>query len=55
VVKVQPPEHQEVGAFVAPGGNNFWGVQVVPDSGRQPLVLASDRDSGLWIFRYTGS
>jgi hypothetical protein len=45
---------REVGAFIAPGGNNFWGVQIVPGSGTRPLVLASDRDSGLWIFRYTG-
>jgi hypothetical protein len=44
---------QEVGAFVASGGNNFWGVQVLP-GGKRPLVMASDRDSGLWIFRYTG-
>jgi hypothetical protein len=44
---------QEVGAFIAPDGNNFWGVQVVP-GGKRPLVMASDRDSGLWIFQYTG-
>lgn len=25
-----------------------------PEGGQEPLVLASDRDSGLWIFRYTG-
>jgi hypothetical protein len=44
---------REVGAFIAEGGNNFWGVEVhkVPTTGEQ-LVLASDRDSGLWIFRY---
>ena len=44
----------QVGAFIAEGGNNLWGVQVIPNSGRRPLVLASDRDSGLFIFRYTG-
>jgi hypothetical protein len=54
VVKFSRRGIQEVGAFIAPGGNNLWGVQVVPNSGRRPLVLASDRDSGLWIFRYSG-
>jgi hypothetical protein len=50
---------REVGAFVAggeSGGNNLWGVEVHPSPGdkreKHPLVLASDRDSGLWIFRY---
>jgi hypothetical protein len=45
---------QEVGAYIDPAGNNFWGVEVhsLPDAGT--VVLASDRDSGLWIFKYTG-
>jgi PA domain-containing protein len=43
----------EVGAYIAEGGNNFWGVEVHPQQGStEPLVLASDRDSGLWIFQY---
>ncbi len=49
---------QEVGHFIDENGNNFWGVQIHQprdDEGEdRPLVLASDRDSGLWIFRYTG-
>jgi hypothetical protein len=46
---------QEVGAYIADGGNNFWGVDLYQREGSAtPLVLASDRDSGLWIFRYTG-
>ena len=48
---------EEVGHFIAEGGNDFWGVQVhrVPaDPTETTYVLASDRDSGLWIFRYTG-
>lgn len=45
---------EEVGHFIDDDGNNFWGVHVHRDSGDPPLVLASDRDSGLWIFRYTG-
>jgi hypothetical protein len=45
----------EVGRYIAQGGNNFWGVQVhrVAATG-QKVVLASDRDYGLFIFRYTG-
>ncbi len=58
---------EEVGHFIDEGGNDFWGVQLVTpkDSNDDdddendgdedhPLVLASDRDSGLYIFRYTG-
>jgi hypothetical protein len=59
---------EEVGHFIDTGGNDFWGVQLVTpnhhDDGHKndghhddedhPLILASDRDSGLYIFRYTG-
>ena len=44
----------EVGAFIAPGGNNFWGVEVHKHPNGQKYILASDRDSGVWIFQYTG-
>jgi len=48
----------EVGHFIAEGGNDFWGIeptQALNPVGRgAPLLLMSDRDSGLWIFRYTG-
>ena len=59
----------EVGHYIAEGGNDFWGTFphcVGPcllsekDQGqgknfeKRPLLLMSDRDSGLWIFRYTG-
>ena len=49
---------REVGHFIAEGGNDFWGVYPVlpgnaPSTAR-PLLLMSDRDSGLWILRYTG-
>jgi hypothetical protein len=47
------PSLDEVGHFIDEGGNNFWGVQVFHDNGRE-LVAASDRDFGLYIFRYTG-
>ncbi len=60
----------EVGHYIAEGGSDFWGVFPLcagqcsineRDQGRgrnnakRPLILMSDRDSGLWIFRYTGS
>lgn len=50
---------QEVGAFIDEGGNDIWGVEVLERPGerggqKRPLVLASDRDSGLYIFKYTG-
>ncbi len=51
VIEIVDDEIVEVGAFIADGGNNFWGVQVFQHNG-QELVAASDRDSGLWIFRY---
>jgi len=58
VVKFGPDGIEEVGHYVDTNGNNFWGVQVLKPShgqfGGQALILASDRDSGLWIFRYTG-
>jgi hypothetical protein len=44
----------EVGHFIDEGGNDFWGVQLTSNRRGQDLVLASDRDSGLYIFRYTG-
>ncbi|MCP9487068.1 MAG: hypothetical protein MSC30_14550 [Gaiellaceae bacterium MAG52_C11] len=48
---------QEVGRFIDHGGNNFWGVQIADPKHKKkgnPLVLASDRDFGLYLFRYTG-
>ncbi len=57
---------REVGSYIAEGGNNFWGVefhQLPKGNGKgkaksgpasNSLILASDRDTGLWIFRYTG-
>lgn len=44
---------QEVGAFIDEGGNNFWGVEVWHDEHGTEYVLASDRDHGLYVFRYT--
>ncbi|MDP9466533.1 MAG: hypothetical protein M3P31_04745 [Actinomycetota bacterium] len=46
---------KEVGAFIDEGGNNFWGVEVtrVPKYGQ--VVLASDRDFGLYVLQYAPS
>lgn len=46
---------EEVGHYVDVNGNDFWGVEAhrLPGS-EETLILGSDRDSGLWIFRYTG-
>ncbi|MCI0635004.1 MAG: hypothetical protein L0206_13980 [Actinobacteria bacterium] len=44
----------EVGHYIDPDGNNFWGVALAEDQNGDRIVLASDRDFGLFIFRYTG-
>ncbi len=57
VVRFDEGRIREVGHYIDAGGNDFWGVEVhrLPaDESEQPLILGSDRDSGLWIFRYTG-
>ena len=57
VIAFGPGGIEELGHFIDANGNDFWGVQVhrLPaDPSEQTLILASDRDSGLWIFRYTG-
>jgi hypothetical protein len=43
----------EVGGYLDPMGNDFWGVEVIPDPENpgEVLILASDRDYGLFIFR----
>ncbi len=42
----------QVGAFIDQGGNNFWGVETYQRDG-ETYVLASDRDFGLYVLRYT--
>jgi hypothetical protein len=44
---------QEVGAFVEPGGSNYWGVEVHKFGGKK-YILGSDRDRGLRIFQFNG-
>ncbi len=53
VAQVAGGQLVEVGHFIDEDGNNFWGVQVFEQNGIE-YVAASDRDFGLYIFRYTG-
>jgi hypothetical protein len=41
----------EVGQFIAEDGSNFWGVHVDEHNGEQ-VILGSDRNTGLWIFKF---
>jgi len=52
VVSYEGGQLTEVGHFIDEGGNNFWGVEVHDHPNGQQYVLASDRDSGLYIFQY---
>ena len=58
VFRYGPGGLTQVGAFIDEGGNNFWGVeqftQVRPNGRRVRYFAGSDRDHGLYIFRYTG-
>jgi hypothetical protein len=45
----------KVGHYVDPAGNTLWGVALAEDQQGKRIVLASDRDFGLFIFRYTGA
>jgi hypothetical protein len=49
-----PANPSEAGHYIDASGNNFWGVALAEDAAGNRIVLASDRDFGLFIFRYTG-
>lgn len=49
-----PAAPQEVGHYIDPRGNNFWGVAVAEDQNGDRIILESDRDFGLFVFRDTG-
>jgi len=51
VAEIENDKIVEKGHYIAEGGNNFWGVDVF-ERGGEEYVAASDRDSGLWIFKY---
>ncbi len=44
---------RETGRFIDQGGNNFWGVEQFTSRGDR-LQALSDRDYGLYVFKYTG-
>ena len=52
-VEVDPQtcELVEVGGYLDPLGNDFWGVEAFVGDDGQTYVLGSDMDSGLWVFR----
>lgn len=60
IVKFGKKSIKEVGHYIDADGNDFWGIEPLQEKvnkkgqGGAPLLLLSDRDSGLWIFRYTG-
>jgi len=54
VVKYGSTGLEEVGRYIDEGGNNFWGVEVHKHPNGQKYILASDRDSGVYLFQYTG-
>jgi hypothetical protein len=45
---------ESLGTYRHAAGNDFWGVSLQQRGDRRPLIYMSDRDSGLWIFKYTG-
>jgi hypothetical protein len=49
-----PANPEEVGHHIDQKGNNFWGVALAEDQSGNRIALASDRDFGLFIYRYTG-
>jgi hypothetical protein len=49
-----PANPVEVGRHISAGGNNLWGVALAEDPNGDRIVLGSDRDYGLFIYRYTG-
>ncbi len=53
VAEIENDRIVEKGAYIDPAGSNFWGVEVFQRGGKE-YVAASDRDHGLWIFKYKG-
>jgi uncharacterized repeat protein (TIGR01451 family) len=42
----------EVGHYIDEGGNNLWGVEVHMTAAGDRYILGSDRDYGLYVYRY---
>jgi hypothetical protein len=49
-----PANPEEVGRYIDQNGNEFWGVALAEDPDGNRIILGSDMDYGLFIFRYTG-
>jgi hypothetical protein len=45
---------EQVGHLIPEGALNLWGVEQFTARDGSRLIAVSDRDSGLWILRYTG-
>lgn len=54
VAEIENDEIVEKGHYIDADGNNFWGVQVFEKDSVE-YVAASDRDHGLWIFKYNAN
>jgi hypothetical protein len=54
VAEIENDQIVEKGHYIDADGNNFWGVQVFEKDGVE-YVAASDRDHGLWIFKYNAN
>lgn len=49
-----PRSLTEVGHYIPEGGHDLWGVELFQPQGGRRLVGVSDRDFGLFIYKYTG-
>jgi hypothetical protein len=45
---------ESLGVYRHVAGNDFWGISLKHAGDKRPIIFMSDRDSGLWVFRYTG-
>jgi hypothetical protein len=45
---------ESLGVYRHEEGNDFWGVSLKHSGDKRPIIFMSDRDSGLWVFKYTG-
>jgi RTX calcium-binding nonapeptide repeat (4 copies)/PA domain len=45
---------EQTGKFIDQGGSNYWGVEQFTTPQGDRLFAGSDRDFGLYLFRYTG-
>ena len=43
----------EVGRYIAEDGSDYWGVHVDERPNGDQIILASDRNTGLWIFNFS--